>query len=317
MKKEIVSIDEKAGVFRVTTQDERWYTKLVFSKESSLPTLTYRPSVTWIADHYPKGIAFYKWLANHKNWDEAEAQKEEAGQKGSKVHNAIEMFIRGEKITHDMKFPNRQKDPDEEGNYPMERLSIEGWECLMSFVEFTKVYKPQFILSEYTVESNLYNFAGTLDAVMQIKDDFYLPDWKTSQAIFPHMEIQVSALKQGLRETKIPALEEALAKAGKTVEDIKLCILQVGYRANRPKVDGTRTMWKFTGVEDQFPLFLAARQIWQKENANKKPQQKDYPTELYIDYLQPKEEKVELVVPQQGEVVPPTKKSIKKPPKVK
>jgi hypothetical protein len=43
---------------------------------------------------YPKGIEYFKWLAEH-GWDEAEQIKREAGTKGDKVHQAISATLRG------------------------------------------------------------------------------------------------------------------------------------------------------------------------------------------------------------------------------
>ena len=80
MKKEIIVVDEKNGIFRVTLPDERWYTMKSFDTKTSLPIYQYIPSVTWIAGHYPKGIGFYRWLAE-KGWDESQALKNAAGDK--------------------------------------------------------------------------------------------------------------------------------------------------------------------------------------------------------------------------------------------
>ena len=41
--------------------------------------------------------------------------------------------------------------------------------------------------------------------------------------------------------------------------------------------------YKFTEVEDQFPLFLAAKQIWAKETKGQVPHQKDYPLKITLD----------------------------------
>jgi hypothetical protein len=46
--------------------------------------------------------------------------------------------------------------------------------------------------------------------------------------------------------------------------------LQIGYTRNKAG-------YKFTEVEDQFLLFLAARQIWQKESAGQAPSMREYP----------------------------------------
>ena len=70
MKKMIIDTKTK-GIVQITTVDERWYLK----KDKFVP------SSTWIANYYPKGIGFNKWLAS-KGWDRAEALKQEAGEKG-------------------------------------------------------------------------------------------------------------------------------------------------------------------------------------------------------------------------------------------
>ena len=54
-----------------------------------------------------------------------------------------------------------------------------------------------------------------------------------------------------------------------------LGILQVGYRRNKAG-------WKLTEVEDQFPLFLAAKQIWAKECEGVEPFKKDYPLSITL-----------------------------------
>ena len=54
MKIQIRKVNEEKGVVQITTTDERWYEK----------DGVFVPSVTWIAGHYPKGVQFYKWLAD-------------------------------------------------------------------------------------------------------------------------------------------------------------------------------------------------------------------------------------------------------------
>ena len=100
MKKEIRTVDKERGILQVTTVDERWYVKESKDEETGLPKHEYVPSVTWICDHYPKGVAFYKWLAS-KGWDESQAIKSAAGDKGSKVHYAIRDLIEGRVVQHE------------------------------------------------------------------------------------------------------------------------------------------------------------------------------------------------------------------------
>jgi hypothetical protein len=76
----------------------------------------------------------------------------------------------------------------------------------------------------------------------------------------------VSAYKQPLESAEFHI-------EGLDVTNIKLAILQIGYRRNKAG-------YKWNEVEDQFPLFLAARQIWAKECEGQQPKRRDHPIVL-------------------------------------
>lgn len=249
MKKEIRTVDKQKQILQVTTVDERWYVRDMTDPDTGLPRNEFVPSVTWICDHYPKGTAFYKWLAS-KGWDEAEAIKTSAGDRGSRVHYAIRDLIEGHAVMIDSKYKSlKDEDPKE--------LSFEEYSCVMSFVQWHKDNNPEFIGWEFPVWGDGY--AGTIDLLCSIGGQKYLVDFKTSQSIWPSHELQVSAYKH----------------AG-SFEDAKLAILQVGYRLNKKH-------YKFTEVEDQYQEFLAAKLIWAKEQKGIEPKQKDYPLKLKLD----------------------------------
>lgn len=90
--------------------------------------------------------------------------------------------------------------------------------------------------------------------------------------------MQVSAYKHAM----IVASDEPAVVRLEKVDTLKLAILQVGYRGNRTKTDGSRTMWKFTEVEDKFQLFLAVQEIWKSEAEGESPSRKDYPLVLTL-----------------------------------
>jgi len=249
MKKEIRTADTKKGIVQVTTVDERWYCQPVENPTTKLPEYKFVPSVTWIAESYPKGVGFYKWLAD-KGWDEAEALKVAAGDKGSKVHYAITQLLKAKSVRMDDKFSNPDTGKDEE-------LTLEEYECILSFADWYNEVKPEIINNEFVVWNNDVGYAGTVDIICKIGEDTFIIDLKTSQNIYPSHEIQLSAYKHA------------------SGINAKLAVLQLGYWRNKKK-------FKFTEVEDQFPLFLAAKQIWQKEHGGEKPKQKDYPVEIKI-----------------------------------
>src|SRR5437868_8780429 len=113
MKKTIRVTDEKRGIVQATIADERWYLRQVDNPLTGIPEIKAVPSSTWIAESYPKGVFFYKWLAD-KGWDEAEAIKSAAGDKGSKVHLAIEAILHGDEVRIDSKFMNKHTEKEEE-----------------------------------------------------------------------------------------------------------------------------------------------------------------------------------------------------------
>jgi hypothetical protein len=255
MKKEIRLVDQKRGILQLTTVDERFYIKSTIDKKTELPIYTYVPSVTWICEYYPKGIAFFKWLAQ-KGWDEAEALKIAAGDKGSKIHQAITKLIAGETIKMDGKLLNNDNGLEEE-------IKLEEYEAILTFVAWFKKANPKIVSSEIVVWNDKENYAGTVDILCKIGADDYLIDIKTGQNIWPSYELQLSAYKHAIEDTN-----------GDN-PNYKLAILQLGYNRNK---DG----YKFTELEDQYPLFLAAKQIWAKENKDKQPAQKDLPVSIKL-----------------------------------
>lgn len=250
MKKEIRLVDKEKGILQVTTTDERWYARSIENPTTGLPEYEFVPSVTWICDHYPKGVAFYKWLAS-KGWDEAQSIKESAGDRGSRVHYAIRDLIEGREVKIDS--PYKTVDSEE-----ARELSLDEYECLMSFTEWVKDAKPKFEAWEFQVWGDGY--AGSVDLYCTIDGIPYVVDFKTSQSVQMSHRLQVSAYKN----------------AGEFPENTKLAILQVGYKLNKKR-------YKFTEVEDQYNEFLAAKIIWANENKGVKPQQKNYPLKLKLD----------------------------------
>ena len=257
MKKQIIVKNEKDKVLQITTTDERWYAFESEDPKTKLPIFNFVPSVTWICESYPKGIGFYKWLAD-KGWDEAEAIKAAAGDKGSKVHKAIETLLNGDPVKMEDKFVNPTTEQ-------LEELTAEEYEALCSFADWFNSVKPEILATEITVVNKEQNYAGTVDFVARIDGKVWLIDFKTSQNVWPSYELQVSAYKHALKDKKVDGL----------------AILQIGYKRNK-------NGWKWNEVEDKFDLFLAAQKIWANDHGTEKPSQKDLPIQLLLEL--PKEE---------------------------
>ncbi len=234
-------VDAEKGIVQITTEDERFYSKHVDGKEIWIP------SITWICDFLPKSTPFYKWLANH-GWDEAQALKEAGGERGTYVHNAVNVLLRGGTIAYNTIVGDRE-------------LTTEEYVCVMSAVDWYNEYKPKAIFTEHTVFSPDDRFAGTLDLLCEIKGQDFIVDFKTSSDIWPPHKIQVTAYRMALGI------------------DAKLAIVQLGYRRNKIK------KFKMTEINPDEVLFEAAYTIWKSEVSEKTPLQKDMPLELKLDNL--------------------------------
>jgi hypothetical protein len=264
MKKEFRVVTD--GHVQVTVADERWYSREGVNTVTGLPEIQFVPSVTWIAGHYPKGIGFYKWLAD-KGWDESQAIREAAGDKGSRVHHAIVDLLDGHSVPMEAKYAA--------GDEPAQELSLEEYDCLRTFADWWAACEPETLAREVTVFNEEYHYAGTLDWVGMLhkppkglSHGPWLLDWKTSKDVWPEHELQVSGYAHcdWLRELEARVSNFTAWHLG---------ILQVGYRRNKAG-------WKLTEVPDQFPLFLAARQIWQHESGSVAPLRKDYPLSVSL-----------------------------------
>jgi hypothetical protein len=291
MKKEIRTV-MGTGV-QVTIADERWYSRQGVNAITGLPEIQFVPSVTWIAGHYPKGRAFWMWLAD-KGWDEAEAIKSAAGDKGSRVHRAIVDLLDGQTVPMDAKVAGSDGVEQE--------LTLEEYDCLRAFRDFWGTCEPVTVARELTVFNAEHDYAGTDDWIGYFRKPPkgfsggpWVLDWKSGQYVWPEHELQVSAYAHAddipylfpmeqpcvcrhIRDdhhADISSCRHADCSCARFAPPLSLGILQVGYRRNKAG-------WKLTEVEDQFPLFLAAKQIWAKECEGVEPFKKDYPLEISL-----------------------------------
>ncbi len=310
MKKIIRTVDEERDILQVTVSDERWYMKAGRDPVTDLPTYLPVPSVTWIAGHYPKGIGFYRWLAD-KGWDEAEAIKVAAGDKGSVVHAVIEMILRGEEVRVDTKVRDRARETEFEA-YERD-LTFEELLCVQSFInwraDLQKTYIMEVLATEVTVFSEIYGYAGTVDLIMRLTHketgevEKWVVDFKTSKQVWTEYLMQVSAYRVALENGENPIMERNAngTDTGKMVDlsGLKTAILQVGYERNKAG-------YKWTVVEDNFDLFLTAKKIWQNEVGLNTPgiQKREFPMVMSPKAKTPEE------LAKEAEIAPPAQEEV-------
>lgn len=260
MEKEIKTIDAQKQILRVTTLSERWYARPEKNEVTGLPEFRFFPSSTWIAGFYPKGVHFYKWLAQH-GWDESQAIKESAGRRGTMVHQATEILEEAGELPISTVF----EDPD--GGGPM-NLGPDELDGILSFKKWHDETKPKLLANEMTIFGE--DYAGTLDRIYLIGNRVWIVDLKTSQYIWEEHKLQISSYSHARIELDVLGITREQWDAR------GLAVLQLGYKMNK-------NGYKFTEIEDKYNLFRMAKAIWENENPDAKPKEKDYPLTIRLN----------------------------------
>jgi hypothetical protein len=172
--KRIVETDPELR--QITLHDSRYYQRS--------PGVFY-PSVTTILGYFPKGQFFETWIKDMGH--NADIVMRRAGDEGTQVHEAIEKFLNGEEI--------RWIESTGHVNY-----HTHVWKMILSFTDFWTTYKPKLILSEEFMFSDTHKYSGTLDLLVEIDNQRWVLDIKTSNAIHESYHLQMSAYTKAYEE---------------------------------------------------------------------------------------------------------------------
>ena len=170
------------------------------------PTKRYLPAVNHILHTaYNKGERFMQYLLSVSK-DEAKDKLERAGNRGTRVHQAINEMILGKEIRLDTTFLNELT-----GRH--ESLTDDEWKMLRSFTRWVEDFKPETVIFDTAVCSLKSGFAGTLDwygtvsisvktapqKVEQVRV-YCLIDWKSSSAVWDEYAYQLGGYDTALIE---------------------------------------------------------------------------------------------------------------------
>lgn len=216
----------------------------------------YVPSVTSILDCYPKPAAFYEWLK--KVGEDADTIRDEAGERGSTVHNLTERFDGGEEVNL----------MDENGHVQYKLIE---WAMFERYVEFRRRFPLEVIYTELNMSSDALGFAGTLDRVAKFNDRVLILDIKTSNSLYDHYWLQMAAYEKLLAE-KQPSLR---------VDGYGILWLNANTRTDGKPGTTQGKGWQLLErkPEDKlrdWPLFEATHKLWKAERGEMKPRQTSY-----------------------------------------
>ncbi len=123
-----------------------------------------------------------RWVGSVGN-AEAELRRDEAGAIGSEVHKYIK------RINEDGFNFNTSK----QTAFEWAQLSLEIRNCLKAYVQSEKSNDWEHVISELTMFSERYGYAGTADRIVKYNDALWVMDFKTSKEFWPEVDFQLAA----------------------------------------------------------------------------------------------------------------------------
>lgn len=214
----------------------------------------YVPSVTTILEAYPKDAAYFKWIKDVGS--DADTIRDEAGRRGSVVHNLTELYDEGEEVTfigHDAP-----------------KYKMLEWAMFERYVDFSVTHNPTHEIIEGNYISKSLGYAGTIDRVCDIYGKKTLLDIKTSNSIYPSYWLQLAAYGSLLSEAKIHFDQVGIlwlnAKTRTTGKNG--AIQGVGWQLIVN--DNENDLLKY------YDMFLATKKLWNALNEDVKPKMTSY-----------------------------------------
>jgi hypothetical protein len=159
----------------------------------------------------------------------ASVKRDRAADVGSRVHALAEAVARGQEIT----------------------LTEEERPFLTAYQHFLEEWKPRYLAAEEMVISLQHGYGGTFDAIVEMIDDVWMLDTKTSKGVYPETALQLAAYANAdfigrpadPKRYRIPA------------------ITAYGVLHLRPENGGTYEVVPYTVTDGTFQAFLAARAL--------------------------------------------------------
>lgn len=213
----------------------------------------YVPSVTTILEAYPKGAAYFEWLKKHGV--DADDIRDEAGRRGSVVHQMTEAYDLGHEVTL----------VNDKGNID---YKLNEWAMFERYVDFRSRFKFDVKEIEMNIISEQLGYAGTLDRIIEMDGEKILLDIKTSNAVYPSYWLQLAAYKELLKE-----------EHGYMIDHVAILWLNAKTRTEGKKGQVQGIGWQMLTKDDMandLRLFNATHELWKAENATMKPKQVSY-----------------------------------------
>lgn len=166
------------------------------------------PSVTTIigsckSEDTTKALMHWAWKLGKEGVDYKEKQKSAIGA-GHIAHELAEKFVRRlaveqrqhpdkdyEELVYDVESYIKMLRPADVDPSELKKALT----ALEGFTEWISMSRAVVIATEVPLVSEAHLVGGTLDAVIQVNDKFYIGDWKTSNSLYADYLCQIAAYK--------------------------------------------------------------------------------------------------------------------------
>lgn len=210
----------------------------------------YYPSITHVLSSYPKGKHFEDWLKKVGYSSEYIVKK--AAEEGTQTHQLCEDYLNGKECT----FLDQYNKP---------KYIPEVWKMFIKFVDFWETYKPKLIETEVHLFSDEIKVAGTCDLVVEIEDELWVIDLKTSNHLQTTYDLQTSIYSKCYEEDFgkkvdrrgvlwLKSSKRGIDKSGKKMQG-------KGWEI----VESSRTQ------DEDLEIFECVKKLFDLENPNPKP----------------------------------------------
>lgn len=249
--KRVLEYNEDAK--QITIGDQRFYQRKAKS---------FYPSVTYILSYFPKGKFFENWIKDVGHNSDIIARK--AADEGTETHKAIEDFLNGEEIVWI-------------NEYGRANYSLTVWQMILRFADFWNTVKPKLIATEQHIFSDQYQYAGTIDLVVEIDGKIWLLDIKTSNSLHTSYDLQLAAYAQAWNENFDTHIEQT------GIIWLKSSTRKADNSGKKLQGNGWTLKVPHNSYQDNLQSFLKVYDIFKLENPEMKPYSEKYPTSVKLE----------------------------------
>jgi hypothetical protein len=237
---------------QITIGDQRFYQR---------KAKTFYPSVTYVLSYFPKGKFFENWMKDVGHNSDIIARK--AADEGTETHEAIEKFLNGEELVW----------IDE---YGKAKYNLIVWQMILRFADFWNTVKPRLIATEQHIFSDEYQYAGTIDLVVEIEGKIWLLDIKTSNSLHTSYDLQLAAYAQAWNENFDTPIENT------GIIWLKSSSRGADKSGKKIQGDGWALKSPHNSYQDNLQSFLKVYDIFKLENPDMKPYSEKLPTSIKL-----------------------------------